>query len=165
VSVNSPKLWRHTLDVVVGYNATSKLSFLANADYARGDKASYFPATNTFSPSVWWTGFAGYAKYAPDDKDYVAVRYEYFEDHNGFATSTATTPPPFLVGVPSRTHFNTITGTYQRTVSSHILTRLEYRRDMSQFPIYQLSDFTTGVKYQDTVSIGVILLFDSRDAK
>jgi Putative beta-barrel porin-2, OmpL-like. bbp2 len=155
VSVNSTKAWRHTVDVVVGYNATSKLSFLANADYGRGDKTSYDLATNTFSPSVWWTGFAGYVKYAPDDKDYVAARYEYYEDHDDFMTAS----------VFPRVHFNTITATYQRTISTHLLTRLEYRRDMSQFPVYQLSTFSQGIKHQDTVGIGLILLFDSRDAK
>jgi hypothetical protein len=155
VSVNSTTAWRHTVDVVVGYNATSKLSFLANADYARGDRASFNNTTNTFSPAVWWAGFAGYVKYAPDDKDYGAVRYEYFEDHDGFATGS---PNP-------RIHFNTITATYQRTISSYLLTRLEYRRDMSQFPVYQLSNFVPGVKHQDTISIAMILLFDSRNAK
>jgi len=155
VSVNSTTAWRHTVDVVVGYNATSKLSFLANVDYARGDRTSFDITTNAFSPAVWWTGFAGYVKYAPDDKDYGAVRYEYFEDHDGFATGS---PNP-------RIHFNTITATYQRTISSYLLTRLEYRRDMSQFPVYQLSNFVPGVKHQDTISIAMILLFDSRNAK
>jgi Putative beta-barrel porin-2, OmpL-like. bbp2 len=156
VSVNSTSAWRHTVDVVVGYNATSKLSFLANADYGRGDKTFTDNETTPFtlSPAVWWTGFAGYVKYAPNDKNYVAARYEYYEDHDGFMT----------LSLP-RIHFNTITATYQRTIASHLLTRLEYRRDMSQFPVYQLSNFSPGIKNQDTISIGMILLFDSRDAK
>jgi len=164
--VNVNKTWRQTVDVVVGYNPTSKLSFLANVDYGKGDKfvtnaiGGGFPPTCTttpctLSPAVWWTGGAGYVKYAPDDKDYVALRYEYFEDHNGFTT------PPFI----PRLHVNEITATYQRTISTHLLTRFEYRRDMSQFPIFPLSTFSSGIKHQDTLALGLIFLFDSREAK
>ncbi len=155
VNVNST--WRHTVDVVVGYNPTSKISLLANVDYGTGDKFITNPATTppTLSPAVWWAGVAGYVKYAIDANDYVAARYEYFEDHNGFMTAT---------GIP-RLHFNEITATYQRTLATHLLTRFEYRRDMSQFPVYTLSTFTPGVKHQDTLSMGLIFLFDSREAK
>jgi len=155
--VNVDGRWRQTVDVVAGYNPTSKLSFLANIDYGTGDKFVVDNTTTPFtlSPAVWWAGGAGYVKYAPTANDYVAVRYEYLEDHDGFATATL---------IP-RLHFNTITATYQRTLSSHLLTRFEYRRDMSQFPVYELSNFSNTVKNQDTVSMGLIFLFDSRDAK
>src|SRR6266404_4545344 len=155
--VNVNKTWRQTVDVVASYNPTSKLSFLANVDYGTGDKfvTDNTTAPPTLSPAVWWAGGAGYAKYAIDANDYVAARYEYFEDHNGFMTG---------LFIP-RLHFNEFTATYQRTLSTHLLTRFEYRRDMSQFPVYQLSDFSQLIKHQDTFAIGLILLFDSRDAK
>src|SRR5467141_963176 len=155
--VNVNKTWRQTVDVVASYNPTSKLSFLANVDYGTGDKfvTDDTTAPPTLSPAVWWAGGAGYAKYAIDANDYVAARYEYFEDHNGFMTG---------LFIP-RLHFNEFTATYQRTLSTHLLTRFEYRRDMSQFPVYQLSNFSQQIKHQDTVAIGLILLFDSRDAK
>jgi Putative beta-barrel porin-2, OmpL-like. bbp2 len=155
--VNVDSTWRQTVDVVVGYNPTSKLSFLANIDYGTGDKFVTDNSTipETLSPAVWWAGGAGYVKYAFDANDYLAVRYEYLEDHDGFATATF---------IP-RLHFNTITATYQRTLSSHLLTRFEYRRDMSQFPLYEISTFSNGVKHQDTLSMGLMFLFDSRDAK
>jgi hypothetical protein len=155
--VNVNKTWRQTVDVVGSYNPTAKLSFLANVDYGKGDKfvTDFTTVPFTLSPAVWWAGGAGYVKYAIDANDYVAARYEYFEDHDGLMTGTFT----------PRLHFNEITATYQRTLATHLLTRFEYRRDMSQFPVYQLSTFATGVKHQDTVAIGLILLFDSRDAK
>jgi hypothetical protein len=155
--VNVNKTWRQTVDVVASYNPTSKLSFLANVDYGTGDKfvTDNTTAPPTLSPAVWWAGGAGYAKYAIDANDYVAARYEYFEDHNGFMTG---------LFIP-RLHFNEFTATYQRTLSTHLLTRFEYRRDMSQFPVYQLSNFSQQIKHQDTFAIGLILLFDSRDAK
>jgi hypothetical protein len=155
--VNVNKTWRQTVDVVASYNPTSKLSFLANVDYGTGDKfvTDNTTAPPTLSPAVWWAGGAGYAKYVIDANDYVAARYEYFEDHNGFMTG---------LFIP-RLHFNEFTATYQRTLSTHLLTRFEYRRDMSQFPVYQLSNFSQQIKHQDTFAIGLILLFDSRDAK
>jgi hypothetical protein len=164
--VNVNNTWRQVTDTVVSYNPTSKLSFLANVDYGKGDRfptnvTSTFPSIVctttpcTLSPAVWWAGGAGYVKYAPDEKDYVAARYEYFEDHDGFTTGTFT----------PRLHFNEFTATYQRTLAGHLLTRFEYRRDMSQFPVYSLSTFSRGIKHQDTVALGLIFLFDSREAK
>ena len=156
--INVNKTWRQTVDVVASYNPTAKLSFLANVDYGTGDNfiTNPVPTPPTLSPAVWWAGGAGYVKYAIDANDYVAARYEYFEDHDGFMTGLTNRP---------RLHFNEITATYQRTLATHLLARFEYRRDMSQFPVYQLSTFSPGIKHQDTIAIGLILLFDSRDAK
>jgi hypothetical protein len=36
---------------------------------------------------------------------------------------------------------------------------------MSQFPIFPLSTFSSGIKHQDTLALGLIFLFDSREAK
>jgi hypothetical protein len=157
VLVNVNKTWRQTLDIVGSYNPTPKLSLLANVDYGRGDKFATDKTTAPFtlSPTVWWAGGAGYVKYAIDANDYVAARYEYFEDHDGFMT----------VQFIPRLHLNEITATYQRTLASHLLTRFEYRRDMSQFPVFPISTFSTGIKHQDTVAIGLIFLFSSADAK
>jgi len=135
----------------VTYSPTAKLSLMANFDYGHGDRAT----ADLTVPPVYWTGGAVYAKYALTANDYVAARYEYFEDHDGFMTAT---------GIP-RLHFNEITATYQRTLANHLLTRFEYRRDMSQFPVYNLSTFPTGINHQDTVALGLIFLFDSREAK
>src|ERR1700676_2120562 len=126
--VNVNNTWRQTWDAMVMYTG-SKLSVMANGDYGRGDRFVTDNTTTPFtlSPAVWWAGGAAYIKYAIDANDYVAARYEYFEDHNGFMTGTFT----------PRLHFNEITATYQRTLASHLLARFEYRRDMSQFPVYR----------------------------
>jgi hypothetical protein len=149
--VDAEDFWRQTWDAVVTYNPTAKLSLMANFDYGRGDRTT---PILTVSP-VYWTGGALYAKYALTANDYVAARYEYFEDHDGFMTGTT---------IP-RLHFNEITATYQHTLASHLLSRFEYRRDMSQFPVYELSTFGSPAKHQDTVSLGLIFLFSSADAK
>jgi len=149
--VDAEDFWRQTWDAVVTYNPSAKLSLMANFDYGRGDRTT---PDVTVKP-VYWTGGAGYAKYALTANDYVAGRYEYFEDHDGFMTGTT---------IP-RLHFNEITATYQHTLASHLLSRFEYRRDMSQFPLYGLATFGSVAKHQDTVSVGLIFLFSSADAK
>lgn len=154
-TVNVNKIWRQTWDAVVTYNPTAKWSFIANFDYGRGDRASFDNETDTFSPVVYWTGGAAYAKYTLDDKDYVAARYEYYDDHDGYTTVA-----------PAHTHFNEVTATYQRTIASYLLARIEYRRDMASMPYFPISTPAFApVKYQNTASLGLIFLFDSRNAK
>jgi len=176
VSVNGA--WRQTWDAVGTYTPNAKWSFMVNLDYGRGDRIATSP--NAVNPSlsfpVSWFGGAGYAKYAPDANDYFAVRYEYYEDYNGFTAtssipgfSTGVGPYTFLTtnafGNIDRLHFHEVTATYQRTLSSYFLARFEYRRDMSQFPVYAISTFGPGINHQDTLSMGLIFLFDSRYAK
>ncbi|HWY70803.1 MAG TPA: porin [Terriglobales bacterium] len=137
--------WRQLWDTVVTYSATSKLTLMANTDYGRGDRIA-----GVINP-VFWTGVAGYVKYAPTDKYAFATRYEYYNDHDGFTT-----------GTPQ--HFNGITGTFQRTVASHILTRLEFRRDTSNQPTFVKGN-NLPVKAQNTATAGLVFMFDSREAK
>src|SRR5437868_1353337 len=137
--------WRQLWDTVVTYSATSKLTLMANTDYGRGDRIA-----GVVNP-VFWTGVAGYVKYAPTEKYAFATRYEYYNDHDGFTT-----------GTPQ--HFNGITGTFQRTVASHILTRLEFRRDTSNEPTFVKGN-NFPVKAQNTATAGLVFMFDSREAK
>ena len=137
--------WRQLWDTVITYSPTSKLTLMANTDYGRGDRVA-----GVVNP-VFWTGFAGYVKYAPTEKYVFATRYEYYNDHDGFTTGTSQ-------------HFNGITGTFQRLVASHILTRLEFRRDVSNQPSFLKGD-NVPVKSQNTATAGLVFMFDSREAK
>ncbi len=156
-TVNVNNIWRQTWDGVVAYNPNAKWSFIVNGDYGRGDRTLVNSETtpSTLSPVVNWEGVAGYVKYAINDNNYLAGRYEYYEDRNGFTTGTDI----------AHLHFNELTATYQHTVATHMLTRLEYRRDMTNKPIFQIANFNTEVKQQSTVELSLIFLFDSRDAK
>lgn len=148
--------FRHLFDTVVGYNPTAKLSFLANYDYGHDDVQGAAPLTPlTFAPA-WWSGFAGYIKYAPNDKWYWAVRGEYYNDHNGFTTGTLGTED----------HLSEVTFTLQRMLAGKIMSRLEYRRDMSDndvFP-YRANQFGP-IDHQNTITIGMIYAFSSANAK
>ena len=88
VPFNVDGLWRQTWDVVFMYNLTPKLTFMANYDYVHGDRLILNDETDPWklSKPVYYTGAAGYLKYAFNDKNYVAARYEYFYDRNGFVS-------------------------------------------------------------------------------
>ena len=136
--------WRQLSDTVVTYSPTSRLTTALNFDYGRGDRVTGIPTP------VFWTGIAGYVKYAFNDLYAVATRYEYYNDHDGFTT-----------GTPQ--HLNEFTGTFQRIVAHHLITRLEFRRDFSNRPVFTKG--TTPVMGQNTMAAGLVYSFDSRETK
>jgi hypothetical protein len=141
--------FRHLSDTIVTYTPSSKLSLIANYDYGHDRLPAALPGLPT--SAVWWTGIAGYIKYAPNDKWYFATRGEWFKDHDGFETGTAQ-------------NLGEVTLTLQRMLASKIISRLEYRYDTSDqnvFP-YRTGDFRGN---QNTVTLGLIYAFSSADAK
>src|SRR6266550_530541 len=152
-ALNDNSNWRQLWDTVITYSPTSKLSFTVNGDYGRGDHPILATSpTLIFGPKpVFWTGVAGYVKYALNDKYTVVSRYEYYDDHDGFTT-----------GTPQ--HFNGITGTFQRTIASHIMSRLEFRHDMSNLPTFVKGNGLP-ITAQNTMTAGLVFMFDSREAR
>lgn len=142
---NNNSNWRQLWDTVITYSPTSRLSFTLNTDYGRGDHMKGLVAP------VFWTGAAGYVKYAFNEKYAVVSRYEYYDDANGFTTGTAQ-------------HFNGFTATFQRLTAGHILSRLEFRRDMSNEPTFMKGNGLP-VGAQNTLAAGLVFMFDSREAK
>jgi len=143
---------RQLSDTVITYSPTSKLSFIVNGDYGRGDRFIIDPATNAFSHPVFWTGVAGYVKYALNSHSAIVTRYEYYDDHDGFTTGTL---------VP--THFNEFTATFERLMAHHIISRFEFRRDVSNQPVFLKG--SNPVLDQNTLTAGLVFTFDSREAK
>ena len=136
--------WRQVNDTVVTYSPTARLTTSVNFDYGRGDRVTGIPTP------VFWTGIAGYVKYAFDERYALATRYEYYNDHDGFTTGTAQ-------------HLNEFTGTFQRTVAHHLITRLEFRRDFSNRPVFAKG--TSPAMGQNTLTAGMVYSFDSRETK
>jgi len=136
--------WRNLSDTVVTINVTKKFALLENFDWGGGDM---IPGVN----SVQWKGIATYAKYDFNDQYSFGVRYEYYDDQNGFTTGTVQ-------------HINEYTVTLQRTFAHSLISRLEFRRDMSNQPI-----FPRGVaelaKNQNTLELGLMYTFDIHGAK
>ena len=143
---------RQLSDTVITYSPTSKLSFIVNGDYGRGDRFITDPETNAFSHPVFWTGVAGYVKYAFNSTTAVSTRYEYYDDHDGYTTGTFT-----------NTHFNEVTATFERLMAHHIISRFEFRHDVSNQPVFLKG--STPVLDQNTLTAGLVFTFDSREAK
>jgi hypothetical protein len=140
---------RQLSDTVITYSPTSKLSFIVNGDYGRGDRITD-PVTAIVSHPVFWTGVAGYVRYAFSGTSAFSTRYEYYDDHDGFTTGTAQ-------------HLNEFTTTLERLVAHHIISRLEFRHDFSDQPVFFKG--TTPVLAQNTLAAGLVFTFDSREAK
>ncbi len=142
--LNDNSNFRHLSDTVVSFSPNSKLSFLANYDYGH-DHLTGAPF------SVHWSGIAGYIKYAPNDKWAFATRGEYFSDNGGTQS-----------GTPQK--LSEVTLTLQRMLASKLMTRLEFRRDMSDQNVFP--DHASGLKdSQNTVTLGMVYAFSSADAK
>lgn len=137
--------WNHLSDTVIAFNPNAKLSLQANIDY---DRAEEFGAAR--KPADY-SGIAAYAKYAFNPKVALAGRYEYFNDHDGFATGTAQ-------------HLHEVTGTLERRIGGHLLSRLEVRHDNSNQNFFQRGA-PSFVKGQTTVDAGLIFVLESGETK
>jgi hypothetical protein len=146
---NDNKNWRHLSDTVVTYSPTAKLSFIANYDYAHEDIGPQFEAP--FKVATW-SGLAGYAKYAPNDKWAFVLRGEYFNDDQGWSTGT-------------KQGLSEFTATVQRTFASKLISRLEFRRDMTGAETFLRGPEGTPTGGQNTVTLGLIYAFSSADMK
>jgi hypothetical protein len=141
--------WRQLFDTVVTYSPTDRLSFIVNGDYGRGDRISTSPKP------AYWTGGAAYIRYALNGQNAIATRYEYYDDKYGVTTGGFANPTP--------QHLHGFTGTYEHLLAHHILTRVEFRRDISNEPVFSKS--TTPVAAQNTATAGLVFMLDSREAK
>jgi hypothetical protein len=137
--------WRNLTDTVIAYTPNAKLSLQANVDYGRQEKLS-----STQLPADW-SGIAAYAKYAIDPNVAVAGRYEYFNDHDGFTTGKAQ-------------HLNEFTGTLERRIAGHLLSRLEYRHDASDQNFFQRGGSSV-VQGQTTVDAGLVFVLEPGETK
>jgi hypothetical protein len=137
--------WTHVSDTVVQYNYTAKLALQANVDYGREEKwvVTGLPAD--------YAGFAGYAKYAVNPNVAVAGRYEFFNDHDGITTGKAQ-------------HLNEFTGTIERRIAGHLLSRIEYRHDASNENFFQRGT-PSYVKGQTTVDAGLVFVLEPSESK
>jgi len=74
---------RNLLDIIATYNATNKLTFIANYDYGNQTLATL--ASTQVGEAVW-QGLAGYANYKLNDQWRTSLRGEVFGDRNGYRT-------------------------------------------------------------------------------
>jgi hypothetical protein len=139
--------WRNLFDTIIAYNLTPKLSLMLNGDYGRVE------ATSPNTAVDWW-GAAGYIKYQFNPKYAFSTRYEYYNDPNGFTTG-------ILDANGVGPHIQEVTATVERRIATHLITRLEYRHDVSNqafFPKGQASNpLVTG---QNTLAAGMMFVLE-----
>ena len=169
--------WKQISDTVIGYTPNSKWAFQVNGDYGFGPREYsprecdlvVSPAVRTpegippscLSSAVDWWGVAGYAKYTLSPKTNFAVRYEYYDDPQGYSGII-----PAVDGVAQRGWAQEVTGTYSYNVTSSFLLRAEYRYDFASQPIFEQSfSADNSVKEQNTALIGFVYSFSSANAK
>ncbi len=130
-------------DTTARLDLTSKLSLMADGVYGRSEQET--PIEQHF----FWTGAAGYLLYRFDPRWAAATRFEFYDDHSGITTCgvcTALTPQDL----------KEVTATGERDVERHLVSRLEYRYDMSNQPVFFRA--ATPIKDQMTLTLGLVYM-------
>src|SRR5262249_16468859 len=108
--------WRNIYDTVLNLTPTDKLSAYVDYYHGRENRAD---GTSTGAAADWDAiGLSG--RYQVSEHSAFAVRYEYFGDHDGFAT-----------GYASELNLQSFTATYEYKWMQGLLSRFEYRHDWS----------------------------------
>jgi len=139
--ISSRDNWRHIADTVVSYYATDKLTLLGNFVYGSD-------ADNS-GVRGHWTGFAGYFKYAFNNRFAFSPRFEVFNDKDGLRTGVAQT-------------LKDITLTQELKLLNNFITRFEYRRDFSNQNVFTNS-LGAAKDNQNTFTLGISYFFTNRE--
>ena len=133
--------WRHVADTVATVYVNDKLTLLGNFVY--GSDA------DNDGVRGHWTGFAGYFKYAFNNRFAFSPRFEVFNDKDGLRTGVAQT-------------VKDITLTQEVKLLNNFITRFEFRRDFSNQKFFTNS---AGVAKdnQNTFILGISYFFTNRE--
>lgn len=139
-----PEGTRTLLDLVATFNATDKLTFIVNYDYATQDNTA--AATPLGAAKAKWQGWAGYINYQINDQWRVSLRGEYFDDQDGYRT-----------GVVQKWKEATLTVGYAPIKNLEL--RAEVRGDRSNVPAFIDSNNVTASKDQSSYALQAIYKF------
>jgi hypothetical protein len=136
--------WRTVVDLVVGYDATDRLRFAAEALYGSDG------AADANGNTADWYGAAGYVNYVIDRRFMLNGRVEYFHDSEGTRLETGEE-----LELYSATLGVTATPFPDHPVLSHLMLRPEVRFDHASTP-----EFDGGTRdHQFTVGIDAVFTF------
>ena len=138
----------HIFDSYATWQATPKLSFTLEGDYVIQRLWVNTAPGQSSAPSDVWGG-AAYAKYQLTPRAYLAGRTEYLNDHGGLFTGIT----DYIEALKE------VTATYDFTVADGLDMRWEYRRDISNQPIFLTSNQGIYSTHQDTATMGVVWWF------
>jgi hypothetical protein len=143
--------WRHIYDTVLNFTPSEKVTGYLNYYHGRENKAFGNAAAD-------WDAFGASVKFQTNQHNAIAFRGEYYADHDGFMTGQAQDLKSF-------------TATYEYKWTQGLLSRLEYRRDVSNRQYFERGpqgsplnisglSFTPGSwKNQDTLTLGFVAFF------
>ncbi len=134
---------RNLIDVIATYNATDKLTLIANYDYGSQSTASL---PNGILGSAAWSGIAGYANYKFNDKWRTSVRGELFDDQDGFRTGV-------------RQNWREVTLTVGYAPLKNVEIRAETRHDFSNVNSFLKSNGVTATNYQQSYALEGVCKF------
>lgn len=141
-----PGGYRNLFDTTLLLTPNTKLNAYVNFDYGQNrDRIVKGVGDTTVNH---WEGAAFAVHDQINAMHAVAARYEYFGDPQGYSTGMAQ-------------NLNELTGTYEfkmPKITQTLLTRVEYRRDMSDQPFFK-KGISTFVDDQSTVTVGLIAVF------
>jgi len=138
------KGWRNISDTVATVIVNDKVTLLGNFAYTKDRRY-----INNRLTEGNWKGFAGYARFAFTNKIAFSPRFEIFDDPQGFQTGT----PQTLKG---------LTFTQEFKLSNNLLSRFEFRRDMSDQSFFAKAGGRTA-KQQNTFLVGLSYFFTTRE--
>lgn len=135
-----PQGTRNLIDLVATFNATDKLTFILNYDYATQENAALGGG------KAKWNGLAGYINYQISDQWRVSLRGEYFDDQDGYRT-----------GVVQKWKEATLSLGYSPIKNLEL--RAEVRGDRSNVPAFVDSSGVTASKDQRSFGLQAIYKF------
>lgn len=137
---------RQVYEAIVTYNATDSLTFMV--DYNYGTQDSLAGASQKYS------GIAAYAKWKQDPYT-LALRFEMGDDKDNIIFGGT----PITDVDNNGNKIQELTVTAERTIGGSLLTRLEYRIDMSDDKIYEGDDGNITEDTQGRVVLGLVYIF------
>lgn len=147
--------YRNLFDVVFIYKTPWKpLTLMYNYDYADEEDLLVDPRSTaaTLVDNANWQGHAVYARVDINDQWSVSSRWEYFmdQDHVRF---------PVATGSVSADNAWEITGTLEYRPWKNVITRLEYRHDDADRPVFNDRGVVPFTDTQDTISGELMFIF------
>ncbi len=130
---------RNFYDTVLNLNPTDKSAIYVNFDYGKESQAFGVKKDAT------WVAIGVAGRQQLSERTAVSVRYENYDDRNGFITGTTQMLNSF-----------TLTGEYKWVEG--LISRLEYRRDWSDQAFYERGNAGLS-KNQSTLTLGFIAFF------
>lgn len=143
---------RFLMDYVALWNVTDKLSLMANFDFGNERRVVAGQVTGTAEKSpenAQWHGYALYGRYQVNDKLAFATRGELFVDDDVFRVGAGA----ISTGAARERHYWDWTYTTEYKLYENLISRLEYRYNWSDAPIFE------GESSQSTLSAQLIYNF------